>query len=207
MTQQINLLRRDASPWGTGAVAGLCLVVLLAGLFVYRQSFVTETDQLRQVADAGGQRLALLKSAITASQKGMAPETEAKAIASELATLKPKVEMMSQLTKELGSGALGSPQGYARHLGVLSAVAQEGVWLTSISVAKGGTALQVDGRALRNEDVMQYAKRLNDSFLPLGVRFNSLELTPDASGAPRPITAPAQAAPVQAPSSVAFKLS
>jgi hypothetical protein len=202
MTQQINLLRpKDRSAgiavWGLGAV-GVVLVVL-AGYFV---SVLGETNRLRDAAKLKDQQLAQVRSTIQAVQAQRAKESDASALEAEIAAMRPRADALSQLVKLVHAGNPGAQEGFARYLYTLGSLSADGLWISNLSVSKGGNTVVITGRALRNEAVMQYARRLNDAFAPQGVRFNSVELTPEASSAPG---APAGAPPALI--TVAFKLS
>ena len=62
---------------------------------------------------------------------------------------------------------------------MLASVSEEGLWITSFSVGNTGKLVSLSGRALRNDSVLHYAKRLNEAFAPQGVQFNSVEMTPE----------------------------
>jgi len=202
MTQQINLLRpKDRSAgiaaMGLGAV-GL-VVVVLAGYF---WSVVSEQNRLRDAAKLKDQQLAQVRSTIQAVQAERAKQNDASALEAEIAAMRPRAEALGQLVKLVRAGNPGAHEGFARYLQTLGSLSADGLWISNLSVSKGGNAVVITGRALQNDAVMQYARRLNDAFAPQGVRFNSLELTPEALRAPG---APASAPP--ALTTIAFRLS
>lgn len=202
MTQQINLLRpKDRSAgiaaWGLGTV-GVVVVILAA----YFNSVLGETNRLRDAAKLKEQQLAQVKSTIQALQAERAKQNDASALETEMAAMRPRAEAMTQLVRQVRAGNPGAQEGFARYLQMLGSLSAEGLWISNLSVSKGGNTVVITGRALQNEAVMQYARRLNDAFAPHGVRFNSLELTPEALTAPG---APASAPP--ALTTVAFRLS
>lgn len=202
MTQQINLLRpKDRSAgiaaWALGAI-GVVLVVL-AGYFT---SMLGETNRLRDSAKLKEQQLAQVKGAIQAVQAEKAKQGDASKLEAEIASMRPRAEAVTQLVSQVRSGNPGAQEGFARYLQTLGNLSADGLWITNVSVTKGGKAVVISGRALQNEAVMQYARRLNDAFAAHGVHFNSLELTPEALTAPG---SPASAPP--ALNTVAFKLS
>lgn len=199
MSQQINLLRVPPRKLGTLVWSTVAFGVLLLGLPLYLQSLVTDNARLRASVQTGERTLAHLKN----TQKQQTSEGDATSLNAEIAALKPRVAAVTQLVTALRSGSLGNPTGYARYFHALSGIPQDGLWLTSVAVSKGGSGLSVSGRAMRSESVMLYARRLNDVFRPFGVQFDSLELTPEntqKSGVPTPV-GPAM------PSSIVFKLS
>jgi len=200
MSQQINLLRPKTrarnTAVGTAVATGLVLVALLS----YWQIMVAESDRLQEAANAGAQNLDQVRIAIAMLQRQKASQGSAAELNAEIAMLRPRAAAMDQLLKALGSASLGSQAGLAQHFSTLSSVAVEDLWLTNVAVSQGGSAVAISGRALRNDAVMLYARRLNDAFSGRGITFKSLELLPENAGKP--------AAPgVPAPSVVAFKLS
>ena len=200
MSQQINLLKPKARSvsvvvWALAAVA----VVLLA-LLGYLQVLVAENARLREVAGAGEQKLVQIKNSIQSLQKRTDAQGDAATLKAEVAALRSRAEAVNQLAKEVKSGNLGSPDGFARYFNALGSVSEPGLWVTNVAVTRGGTAVSVNGRALRNEAVMQYARRLNDALGPYEVHFNSLELAPESIVKPGSTGGPAL--PV-----VSFKLS
>lgn len=202
MTQQINLLRpKDRSAgiaaWALGAV-GLVLVVL-GGYFT---SMLGETNRLRDAAKLKEQQLAQVKSAIQAVQAEKAKQGDAAKLEAEIAAMRPRAEAVAQLLAQVRGGNPGAQEGFARYLQTLGTLPADGLWVTNVSVTRGGKGVVISGRALQNESVMQYARKLNDAFATQGVHFNSLELTPEVLTAPG---SPASAPP--ALSTVAFKLS
>jgi Tfp pilus assembly protein PilN len=203
MSQQINLLRLKGRSISVAVWPLAAAAVVLLGLLGYVQSMVGATSRLRDVANAGEQKLAKVKDAIQVLQKQKEARGNAAALSAEIAALRPRAEAVSQVIKDIRGGSLGNSGGYARYLTAAASVSEDGVWITGIGVSKGGSVVSISGRALRNESVMQYARRLNESFSPFGVRFNTLELTPENVSAPATSTTPGTAVPM----TVAFKLS
>ena len=179
MSQQINLLARERNPLGS-ALAALALVALvLVGLLVYGAMLRAETAGLRQDADSGQRQLVQAKAALQAMRQRTDSNNDAATLKAEIDALRSKVEALRQWQQLINNGSLGSPQGYANYLSTLASVPAEGLWLTSISVSNAGKLVTLSGRALRNESVLRYAKRLNAAFAAQGVQFNSLEMTPE----------------------------
>jgi hypothetical protein len=186
MSQQINLLREKdrsarAAAWGAGIV-GVALLALVA----YYQSAANETSRMRETVAANAAKLAQLKTSIQALQTKRVEQGNASVLEAEIAAMRPRAEALAALMKQVRSGRLGNPEGYSRYLQALGNLSQEGLWLTGVSLSKDGAAVSISGRALHNESVMQYARRLNEVFAPYGVQFNSLDLTPEAVSSPTP---------------------
>ena len=194
MSQQINLLRPKSNPAAAALWAGAAVVVAALAMVGYGQFVTAQTQDLRQRAAAGEARLAQVRTAVQMAQAARQGQASPAELAAELADLRARASLVQQLVQEVRGGTLGSPEGYSRHFDLLAGAARDDVWVTSISVARGGGEVLLTGRALTSDAVMQYVRRLNEAFKPLGVRFNSVELTPEGVSSP-------------APSAVAFKLS
>lgn len=179
MSQQINLLTREHKPVGLALAALALVAVVLLGLLAYDAVLRIETARLQLEAASGQQRLAHAKATLQAMRQRPDTNNDAAALKAEIDALKPKAEAVRQLVELMSNGSLGSPQGYAHYLSTLASVPEAGLWITSFSVANTGKLVSLSGRALRNESVLRYAKRLNEAFAPQGVQFNSVEMTPE----------------------------
>ena len=200
MTQQINLLPvRPARLNAAGIWAAVAVFALGAAVFFYRQSMVLQNDSAEQALASSQAQVVKMREAMTALQKQRPAQDDGPAIRAEIAALRPSTEAANQLLNEVRSGSLGSLAGYARHFAMLGSISAEGLWLTGISVDRGGAGVTLTGGAVRADAVMQYARRVNDAFGSMGIRFSTLEFAADNS-AGRPASAPAAGA-------VAFKLS
>jgi hypothetical protein len=150
---------------------------------------------------AGDARVSQLRTSVQAAQKSAESQDSAAAIDAELALLRPRARGASELVSTIRNGNLGSSQGFSRHLGLLSTAASGDVWVTDVTIGRGGKEMTVAGRADQNESAFRYARRLNEIYAPHGINFRSIELKPEL---PAQGSGPAMVAP---PSSVAFKLS
>jgi len=179
MSQQINLLAREHKPVGSALWALTAIVALLLGLLAYDAMLRTDNNQLRLTADAGQRELAQVKAAMAARRQRPDADKDAAALKAEIDELKPRAEVARQLLEPINMGSLGSPDGYAQYLIKLGSVSEQGLWITSVSIGNAGKLMSLSGRALRNESVLRYAKRLNEAFAPYDVQFKSLEMTPE----------------------------
>ena len=179
MSQQINLLAREGKPLGSALWALAVVLVALTGLLSYAVVLQGEKAQLKREADSIQRQLTQASAALQAMRQAADANKEAATVRTEIDSLKIKAEAAKQWLEQIRSGSLGSAEGYAHYLDTLAGVSEDGVWLTSISVGNAGKLLTLSGRALRNESVLRYAKRLNEAFTAQGVQFNSVELTPE----------------------------
>ncbi|MDO9449391.1 MAG: hypothetical protein Q7J21_02820 [Rugosibacter sp.] len=177
MSQQINLLvarkRGDGSLRIALAALGLVLFLLL-GFWGMRQGDVVAA----QAAEAAS-ALQLQHAQARLQAQILRPGA---GLAAEIAVLTPQADAAQNLLTL--ADALGSTQGYARHFSLLTTLAEDGLWLTSVTVDKTGKSVRIGGHALRKESVMRYVQRLNTLFADDGVQFTALELSPVSVGKP-----------------------
>jgi len=179
MSQQINLLARERSQVGSTFLALAAVVLAVLGLLAYDAMLRVESDQLQRAANDGQRQLAQVRTSLQAMRQRTDSSNDTTAIKAEIDALKPRAEAVKQLLEAVGSGSLGSPDGYAQYLSALATVSEDGLWITSFSVGNAGKLVSLSGRALRSESIMRYAKRLNEAFASQGVQFNSVEMTPE----------------------------
>jgi Tfp pilus assembly protein PilN len=180
MSQQINLLAREHKPVGSALWALATLVLMLIGLLAYGAMLHADNNRLRSEAESGARQLAQVKASLSAQRQRGNADNDAAALKAEINALKPRADAVRQLLELTGSGNLGSSDGFAQHFSTLASVPENGVWITAVSVSNAGKTVTLSGRALRNESVLRYARRLNDAFAAQGVQFNSVEMTPES---------------------------
>ncbi len=174
-SQQINLQppRKPtgvAAVWREFAILGLVLLSLLGVWGVQQMDVVSEREaeaaSVRQLQEANNRLQGLMGHAN---------------LASEIATLKPRAEMAQKMLAQTSN--LGSPQGYAHQFSLLASIAEEGLWLSEVSVGATGKTIHLSGRALNKDLVLRYAQQLNSRFAGSGVQFTSLVLTAESTAA------------------------
>lgn len=187
MSQQINLLQHRHRPVGSALGALAMVTVVLLCLLAYDAVLRNETTVLQQDIATGQRQLVQAKAALQVMHQRADSNNDAATLKAEIDTLKSRVEALKQRGELIGNRTLGSPDGYAQHFITLASVPEEGLWLTSVFVSDAGKLMSLGGRALRGESVLRYVKRLNEAFAPLGVQFNSVEMTQEnlvRTGAP-----------------------
>ncbi len=176
--QQVNLLSQKTLELKTAVVAPVMLGLLLLSLFGFgvlwglRQADVAAT-QKAEVASTLQLQQAKVKFQLLESQITQHPQAS---LSAEIANLKQKALAAQQILSLADS--IGTPAGYARYFDALTKIAEDGLWLTNVTVDQAGKSVRVSGNALNKDSVMRFAKRFNDRFAGDGVVFTSLELTP-----------------------------
>jgi hypothetical protein len=197
MSQQINLLQQTQKQHQQApgplyiALGAVALAVLV--IFIQGTGASEKTAALRRQVDAGAARLTQFTATIQGVQAKQAATLAANPLA-DAATLQARADSARQMLAAVGQG--GTPAGFSRQLAALNTAAVEGVWLTAVEMGKSGTQVSLAGGGVSSAAVMQYATRVNQTFRPLGVRFNTVEVNPQGP-----------AGPDQAPAIVLFKLS
>jgi hypothetical protein len=185
MTQQINLLpppsRNVLVP---ASIAVLVLVVLSSGLYV--RSSTGDLTRAQHDAAESSKRLEILRATVAGLQDPKRREAAAK-LDAEIAQMRERSAAASEFLRQVDSGTLGRPAGYPGVFQALAAAAQEDVWITRVSVTRGGNSVLVTGSAMSNESALQYAQRASERMRDAGVKFRIIELKPGTSvtgGAP-----------------------
>ena len=192
MSQQINLLP-PAPPapllsFGrAAAVAGLWM--LLVGWQCLRVS--ADTEAARLVADHSARELQQQQQLLQAVRMKLGEAHAPGNIADQIAALEPRTRVSIDLLERLKRGDLGSLDGYGAQLTDLATVPAEGVWITQASVSDAGRKLRLEGRALKKEQVLPYAHRVNAAMQKYGAQLEHVEISPM-----RPSTDPDVAMPL-----------
>lgn len=194
MSRQINLLVKVHAIPLLSARRTLALVCLqLAVLLAIAANSGTKAWSLGAQAAAGAAEVAAEKSKLAdLRKKSQAAAGETAALAAELAQLTLRAKSSESLLKQIGKGDTENLQGYAAHMQVLARIAEDGVWLTAFAISEGGKKITLEGRALSAQAVLDYAKRANAQFAPLGVKFSGLDLQPPPPAKNAAPTAPAE---------------
>lgn len=181
MSQQINLKSTEAKPVSQGVWFVLAIVayaVALAAFGVFRSTQATEAETAVRALEAREQALQVELSAVEqSSAAGKVTRLEA-----QIAERRNELQSLASLTTAIEAGTLGARTGPTRVLRSLANVSESGVWLQSIDIDPTGRGVKLAGNALGYESVVRYSERLNRSLQPLGIQFDSIDIT-SAAGA------------------------
>lgn len=183
MTTQINLLdalsyRSARFPVRAALVAISLLVAcyLAYGGYAYYGNYRTGQDFQR----AARQR-ALQQAEIEALKKEveLIKRKNSEVVAKELQLVKIALEKKTTLEKLLGALPREMTErrpSYVEHLRTLSRISTAGVWITELSIANGGKAIEIRGVALSKAAAMDYARAAEGGFTPLGLEFSDIDI-------------------------------
>lgn len=179
MSQQINLyapsFRKPKKHFTPRAMLEALVLVLvgLITLYVYARFQVNALNREASVFDervrVGLERVKKLP--------GVAAAPDDTALDARSAELDSRLQAAEQLLGQPGMSR--SSTSYAEPLKALARHRVEGIWLTSITVARDGGELSLAGRALRADLVPQYIARLSSDPAMRGRRFATLAIQRD----------------------------
>lgn len=181
MSQQINLLPpRTRDILLPAGIAGLVLVVAAAAMYI--GSSTSELSRTRDRLAQAQQRANEIRTAVAKLQPAGRGETRPQ-LEAEIAQLKQRADAANEFLIQVDSGAFGKAGGYPAHFSALASSADENVWLSRVTIGRGGRPVLLSGSATSNEAVLHYARRAGDQFRGAGVNFRSLEIRAAPAGA------------------------
>lgn len=182
MTQHINLLQQRRRPIGAALAALAVMLILLLGLLAYGAVLHSHASALRQHLASSAQELQQTKAALLALGAHSAASADAASVRAEIAGLQSRLLLAQKWAALVDNDSLGTPAGYVPQFKALGSVSEDGLWLTRILVSDSGKQVNLGGRSFSSAAVLRYAEKLNAAFGAQGlngVRFNSLEMTPE----------------------------
>lgn len=198
MTQQINLfnpifLKQKKVFSAVNMLDALALLLVGVALF-YGYASIQTLNLDRQSVETARQYYQS-KTRLNEASARYAPKKADAALAAEVDALQSQVNARKANLQDLSGGALGGGAGYAEYMRALARQSLAGLWLTEFSIGKGGTEMQISGRALQPELVPSYIHRLTREQVLHGRAFDSLSMTQREGALPadasRPGAAPA----------------
>lgn len=185
MNQQINLLApifRKRQTLLSARLAMLLCVMVVAVLGVLHLTTVwqvaalsSEQADLRQRRDSDTARLNELAAQLSG-------EARSQELISERDRLAEEVESKSQALAALSRSELGNTLGFSPHFIGLARQRLNGLWLTRISLKKGGRSLELNGVTLSEQLLPRYLQLLGDEPVFNGTQFAHAFLARNAKG-------------------------
>ena len=179
MRQEINLFqpifRREKKVFSAAAMLQILGVVAVAlgVIYAYGQwqlasarAEIVRLDERQQAATVQ----------VGALRVRYPEKTRSQALDAEVNRLRNEVQMRERLLVALADGTLGNSSGLSAYLEALARQSVEGAWLTRFSLARGGRAIGLAGRALAPELVPVYVRRLANEPAFNGRAFSELAI-------------------------------
>jgi hypothetical protein len=176
MSQQINLLPPRQTDVALAVAIGI-FVVVVVGAVGYAEWSGRGLAESRKEAAQARDSLAQARIALAKFQAKRISESTAQ-LEAEIGKLRPRAGPAGEFIRQIDTGSLGTSSGYEAHFKALAAASDENVWITKVSIARGGGVVAVTGVGTTNEAVLAYARRATESFRAAGVTLHSLEMKP-----------------------------
>ena len=179
MSQQINLFNpiflkqeKHFSALTMVQVLGVILVaaLLLTGYASYQLSALQ--NEQKSVTT----QLQLAQNQLAKVAADYAPREKDMRLEARLRRAEAQVKSLQQVSDVLRKGELGNTDGYADYLRAFAHQIIDGVWLTGFTIQGAGSAISLQGGALRPELVPAYLTRLKSEPVMQGASFSTLEM-------------------------------
>ncbi|MCX7142497.1 MAG: PilN domain-containing protein [Proteobacteria bacterium] len=194
MSQQINLFNPIflKQKKAFSAVRMLdALAVLLVGVAIFYGYASIETLNLDRQSVETGRQYDQARLRLAQASARYAPKTADAALEAEVKNLQAQLSARSAALNTLGVGTLARDTGYAEYLRALARQSLNGLWLTGLKIAKGGTEIEIIGRALQPELVPAYIRSLNRERAMQGRAMESLVMSQRQEALPPDVSRPA----------------
>lgn len=183
MTQQVNLynplFEKKEQPFSVRTM-GQAFGLILVGLLTMQVYAAVEARSAERIAAQLRDQLSLQRDQVAKLVKAGAP-TRSKALEAEVMRLEGEVKARQTTLQALNTGELGNTAGFSEFLAAFGRQATPGIWLTSITIADSGNALQVQGRAVRADLMPAFLRALNNEPIMRGRRVTELKLSAKAA--------------------------
>ena len=174
---QVNLwVKPPPGPRFSAAVAALGLGVTVVAMLGWWQWEHSRSADLEAQLAQDGQRLEALRAELRSRQA----ELQSLRVAGAAGVGGRRLD--EALMARLRSGEFGSLQGYAGHLDTLATIPGKGVSLSAIAITRAGKEMRLQGQAIDEAAVLDYAATLNERFASRGVSFAAIELSAGQAG-------------------------
>ncbi|MDP2787783.1 MAG: hypothetical protein Q8O79_06880 [Pseudomonadota bacterium] len=182
--KQINLYQTEFRPpkiilpAREMAISGVVFLLGLLALYAWNG---WQLKQLRQQVEQVEQRADAVARQIAASAPG-ARQADPN-LALEAQSLEARVHALQQAQDAIAGGELGSETGYSAQFRALARTAGSGAWLTGVTIADGGRAMDLRGRARSGSEPARLIAGLRREPLLVGLSFAVLDVHPPVDAA------------------------
>jgi len=179
MSQQINLYNpalRVQKEYLNSKVLILSLILGVIGIALAAAYYSWQIKKL-------GPEVAAVEAELRSKQDEFAQLAEivgrakqSKQVAMELERMEGRLREREQVKQDLGSGIMGSPEGFYAFMRAFAKQTVSGVWLTGLSITSGGKEMTLQGRTLNPDMLPGYLLRLNQEPAMKGRTFAALDV-------------------------------
>lgn len=180
--QQINLYQDDFRPrreWlsaanlARGGIALGVLLVLYSLLISWNFYRAASLEQSQQA------RLDALTSQLAEARRAFPPAARDLQLAEAVNKKQQDVARKRRVLDTLSGQSFGNTHGFADHFAALARQRTEGVWLTGVRIAQGGTRFDVRGGTLEPDLVPRFLKNLSAEQAFAGTEFKQFLMHKD----------------------------
>jgi hypothetical protein len=185
VNQQINLyqpiFRRERRVFSAVTILQALGLVLVGLALVYAYGLIKlraleqDLDELRAREQASLARVERLSAELP-------PGSMVATAEQRLAELRATLDTRRRTLSLMQSGALGSTEGFSAQLAALAANPRGELWLTGISINRGGAYVALTGYTYQPEQVASFLRGLSEAPVFSGVRFAEFEMQRDDEG-------------------------
>ncbi|MCK5639510.1 MAG: hypothetical protein KAJ19_01890 [Gammaproteobacteria bacterium] len=178
--QQVNLyqpiFRKQEKVLSAKTLSQALFMILIGLMLIYlfaiwqSQSMNKQLIQSQKQRDAAIAQLAKLNQAYPQRKKDTQLEKKRVKLQTEL-------KLKQQVVERLSDQNSGNRTGFSEHLAGLARQKMSLLWLTKVGLHRGGQQVDLEGSALKSEQLPQYLQRLAKENSFLGTEFQHFELS------------------------------
>lgn len=179
MSQQINLFNPiflKKKKYFSANNMALALALVLGGSLAVVGYANMQVAQLHREAQAVTAQLASTQADLAKVNAQFATRQKSASLQEESQKVAAELQALQQVHDILKKGDFGDTRGYAEYLRAFARQSVDGLWLTGLSIRGAGTAIDIEGRAVRPELVPAYISRLGNEAVLKGKSFAALEM-------------------------------
>lgn len=179
----LNLLQRTAPGHTAAWVLAALLVLTVVGTTVRGSQLRAQAQEAMHRRDAVAQELKQVQARMAVQNGERLTSANALALRKEADALQPQAQLAQALIDAVRRAEGGRTDEFARPMVVMTGLNEPGLWLTALTVSAGGKKLELQGEARNGASVLRFARRANESLLPLTLHLDSLEMQPAVASA------------------------
>ena len=177
--QQINLFNPAFQPQKqilSAATMAIGLGALVLGVAALAGVGAFRTAELRQEAAVGAARLEQRQARLNTANSEFAPRQKDATLDAQIVDAERKLAALRDISGAVQRGELGDTTGLSGYFRALARQSVQGLWLTGVTVAAGGSQIGIKGRTVDAALVPGYLNRLTVEPLMQGKTFASLQI-------------------------------
>jgi hypothetical protein len=179
MSQQINLFNPiflKKKRYFSAVTMAQALGLIFVGTAVLGAYTNFRLSQLGKEAETTTTQLAAVQAQVNKVDAQYGPREKSKVLEEEVQKTEADVKALQQVFAVMENGDFGNTQGYGEYMRAFGRQILSGVWLTGFSIYGAGSAISLQGRALKPDLVAVYITRLKREPILQGKSFSALDI-------------------------------